>query len=150
MQIKKPIYATLLLASAFGTLEITKEKTEVLTPTVVKTIPIQREPLPNIVVPAPIMLEEKGKASWFDDKKVASGERYDPKRITCAHRTLPFNTVIRVTNLTNGKVIDCRVNDRGPAKWTGKNIDLSKEAARQLGFLKQGVAPVKLEIIKNG
>ena len=83
-------------------------------------------------------------ARRFNDRRTTSGEVYDPKAMTMAHRSLPFGTWVSVTNLGNGRSVRVRVNDRGP--WTGSRLaDLSMAAARQLGFLAQGVARVRLE-----
>jgi hypothetical protein len=142
---QKKINAFLIVCLAFFGLEVTKDRPEPIK--AIPTIRIERPAVETVVPVEPIPLPPV-KASWFDDKKVATGEKYNAKRITCAHRTLPFGTIVRVTNIANGKTVDCRINDRGPAKWTGKEIDLSKEAARQLGFIKHGTALVTLEIIK--
>lgn len=96
-----------------------------------------------------IVAEEDGVASWygpgFHGKKTANGERFNQNDYTCAHRTLPFNTKIRVINKDNGKAIVVRVNDRGPyAK--DRIIDLSKAAAKKIGMLDNGTARVKLQI----
>ncbi len=77
--------------------------------------------------------------------KTASGERLDPKKLTAAHRTLPFGTKVRVTNLGNGRTADVRINDRGPFT-KGRIIDLSPAAARQLGFA--GLAKVELHVAR--
>ena len=70
--------------------------------------------------------------------------------MTCAHKTLPFGTVLRVTNLSNNKSVDVRVNDRGPFV-KGREIDVSKAAAQKLGMIKTGTARVKIEIVgQNG
>lgn len=96
--------------------------------------------------------KEVGEASWYGwrmkGRKTANGERYDPKDMTAAHRTLPFNTIVRVTNLENDKACEVRINDRGPAKWTGRIIDLSKAAAEKLAYVKKGVAKVRVEAVK--
>lgn len=82
----------------------------------------------------------------FHGRKTANGERYDRNDLTAAHRTLDFNTRVRVTNITNGRIVVVRVNDRGPyAK--GRIIDLSEEAGRQIGLDVSGVAKVKLEVL---
>jgi rare lipoprotein A len=78
-------------------------------------------------------------------RKTANGEKYNPKEMTAAHRTLPFNTIVKVTNLDNGKSCKVRINDRGPAKWTHRLIDLSKTAADKLGYSKKGVTRVRIE-----
>lgn len=81
-------------------------------------------------------------------RKTANGEKYNPKDMTAAHRTLPFNTIVKVTNLENGKTCKVRINDRGPAKWTHRIIDLSKAAADDLDYIKKGVARVKIETVR--
>ena len=81
-------------------------------------------------------------------RKTANGEKYNPKDMTAAHRTLPFNTIVKVTNLDNGKSCKVRINDRGPAKWTHRLIDLSKAAAEKLEYVKNGTAHVLVEVIK--
>lgn len=96
---------------------------------------------------------QTGMASWygpgFAGKLTANGERFDPDEMTCAHPKLPFHTRIRVTNLANGKSVIVRVNDRGPfAKQ--RIVDLSKEAAKRLGFVDDGVAKVRLEVVEMG
>ncbi len=95
---------------------------------------------------------ETGVASWygpgFHGKKTANGETFNTNAMTAAHRTLPFNTLLRVENLSNGKSVKVRVNDRGPyAK--DRVIDLSKAAARQLDIINDGTARVELFLL-NG
>ncbi|MFP5228241.1 MAG: septal ring lytic transglycosylase RlpA family protein [Acidobacteriota bacterium] len=91
-----------------------------------------------------------GVASWygkfFEGRTTASGEPFDPSQLTCAHRTLPLGSVLRVTNLRNHKSVVVTVNDRGPVP-EDRVIDLSKAAANALGFTDQGLAPVKVELI---
>ncbi len=97
--------------------------------------------------------DEVGYASWygpgFHGKKTANGEIFNQNLISAAHRTLPLPSIVKVTNLENGKVLSfVRVNDRGPfAK--NRIIDLSKEAARELGFINRGVAKVRVEILED-
>ena len=97
--------------------------------------------------------EEIGIASWygpgFHRKKTANGEIFDQNKVSAAHRTLPMPSVVRVTNLDNGKVLpEVRINDRGP--FAGNRIiDLSKKAAQELGFMNTGIAKVKVEILEN-
>ena len=97
--------------------------------------------------------EEIGIASWygpgFHGKKTANGEIFDQDKVSAAHRTLPMPSIVRVTNLDNGKVLQkVRVNDRGP--FAGNRIiDLSKKAAQELGFVNTGIAKVKVEILEN-
>lgn len=91
---------------------------------------------------------QTGVASYYNDKhhgkKTASGEIYHNAKLTAAHRTLPFGTEVKVTNLSNGKWVTVRINDRGPYT-KGRLIDLSKVAAQQIGLIKMGVAKVKIE-----
>ena len=95
-------------------------------------------------------ITEVGVASFyadkFDGKTTASGETFSQKKLTAAHRTLPFGTVVRVTNLDNNISVDVTVNDRGP--FVDKRIiDLSKAAAEKLKFVAKGTASVKVEVI---
>jgi len=96
---------------------------------------------------------QEGMASYYNDKfhgrKTASGEPYDKNRFTCAHRTLPFGTIVKVTNLTNGRYVSVKVNDRGPHK-PERIVDLSRAAAQQIGLVQAGVARVRVEVVRNG
>jgi rare lipoprotein A len=96
---------------------------------------------------------QTGKASFYADKfegtQTASGERYRHNKMTAAHKTLPFGTKVRVTNLANDQSVDLVINDRGPYV-DNRIIDLSKSAAEKLGFINQGIADVKLEVIDAG
>ena len=91
---------------------------------------------------------QKGKASYYSKKfsgrQTASGERLHHDSLTCAHRTYPFGTLLKVTNPANGKEVIVRVTDRGPYV-KGRIIDLSVRAARELGIIAQGIAPVTVE-----
>jgi rare lipoprotein A len=90
---------------------------------------------------------QKGIASWYgESQRTASGERFDPGAMTAAHRTLPMGTMVRVTNNRNGRSVVVRINDRGPYGH-GRIIDLSRAAARQLGMIDAGTAPVTVEVI---
>lgn len=91
-------------------------------------------------------------ASYYADKyhgrKTASGEIFNMYDMTCAHKTLPFGTVLRITNLKNNKIVDVRVNDRGPFV-KNREIDVSKAAAQKLGMIGSGTARVKIEILNS-
>ncbi|MCE2894510.1 MAG: septal ring lytic transglycosylase RlpA family protein [Flammeovirgaceae bacterium] len=91
-----------------------------------------------------------GKASFYADKfegsPTASGEKYRASKLTAAHKTLPFGTKVRVTNLANNESVVVTINDRGPFV-EGRIIDVSKSAAERLSFFNQGTAEVKLEIV---
>lgn len=95
---------------------------------------------------------ETGMASWygsdFHNKRTANGETYDMRAITAAHRTLPLPSIVRVTNLENGRSIIARVNDRGPYV-KNRIIDLSEKGAELLGYKMQGTARVKVEIMEK-
>ena len=88
-------------------------------------------------------------AEDFHGKRTSNGERFNMYDYTCAHKSLPFGTILKVTNLANGKTCEVRVNDRGPFV-ASREIDLSKAAAVKLDMIGTGTAKVKLEIVKRG
>ena len=89
-----------------------------------------------------------GLASFYSHGwRTASGEKFDPHDLTAAHRSLPFGTRIRVTNLATGQSVTVRVNDRGPFV-RGRAIDVSSSAAKMLGITRRGVAKVKLDVVQ--
>lgn len=96
---------------------------------------------------------QTGKASFYADKfeghPTASGEKYKHSKLTAAHKTLPFGTRVKVTNLANSQSVEVVINDRGPYV-DGRIIDLSKSAAEKLGFINQGIAEVQLEVLDAG
>ncbi len=96
--------------------------------------------------------DQTGIASWygpgFHGKSTANGETFDQNALTAAHRTLPMPSMVRVTNLDNGRSIKLRINDRGPFK-NGRIIDLSRRAADLLGFRRRGTAKVRVEIVEE-
>lgn len=96
---------------------------------------------------------QTGKASFYADKfeghVTASGEKYKHSKLTAAHKTLPFGTKVKVTNLANSQSVEVVINDRGPYA-EGRIIDLSKSAAEKLGFVNQGLAEVQLEVLDAG
>ncbi len=93
-----------------------------------------------------------GTASWYGrhhkGRRTASGERFDPAELTAAHRTLPLDTRVRVTNLANGRSVEVTVNDRGPY-IKGRVIDLSAHAAKVLGMTEKGLAKVLIEAVAD-
>jgi rare lipoprotein A len=95
---------------------------------------------------------ETGMAIYYSDKfvgkPVASGEKYDSKALTAAHRTLPFGTMVKVTNLTNNRSTVVKVNDRGPHGSKTLIIDLSKRAAEEIDIIKDGKVKVKIEVVE--
>ena len=90
-----------------------------------------------------------GRASWYGEpyhgRRTASGQIFDMYAFTAAHPTLPFGTRVRVTNLENGRSVVLVINDRGPFV-RGRIIDVSRRAARSLGFERKGTVPVRVEI----
>jgi rare lipoprotein A len=105
----------------------------------------------QVAKPPRVGAGETGLASWYGvpyhGRRAANGEVYDMEKLTAAHRTLPFDTWVRVKNLTNDKVIDVRIQDRGPFV-EGRIIDLSRAAARAIDMIGPGTAMVRLTIIK--
>ena len=101
---------------------------------------------------APAGYTEQGNASWygepFNGRRASNGEVYDMYKLTAAHRTLPFDTMVRVTNLNNGKSTTVRITDRGPFV-ENRIIDLSLAAAREIDLVGPGVAPVRVEVLGN-
>ena len=96
---------------------------------------------------------QTGIASYFNDKyhgqRTASGERYDKNDLTAAHASLPFGTMLHVVNLKNNQSVDVRVNSRAH-RSNRRLLDLSKQAARELGFLQAGIAKVKITVLRLG
>ncbi len=94
----------------------------------------------------------EGVASWygpgFEGNLTANGEVFDTSKLTAAHQTLPFDTLVRVTNLENGLAVVVRINDRGPFV-DGRIIDLSRAAAERLDMIGSGTARVRLELLSN-
>ena len=156
--------AILLLVSACSTAELAidlakkqkiKEKAETETPEVVAQ--------PHYKVGNPYQIagiwyypdrdltyDKTGIASWYGDefggRLTANGEIFDPALVSAAHKTLPMPSVVRVTNLDNGKSLVVRVNDRGPYV-SGRIIDMSREGARLLGFKDEGIARVRVKLL---
>jgi rare lipoprotein A len=104
-------------------------------------------------IPVPAGYQETGEASWygvpFHGRQASNGEIYDMNKLTAAHRTLPFETMVRVTNEKNGKSIVVRITDRGPFV-NNRIIDLSYAAAREIDSIGLGVVPVRLEVLSTG
>ncbi len=118
------------------------------------TIQDVRTVAPVRPLPASKLIEVvQGAASWygpgFYGRTTANGERFSKGTLTAAHRTLPFGTKVRVTNLSNGRSVVVRINDRGPFKYH-RVIDLAHGAASQLQMMQAGEVPVKLEILAKG
>jgi len=98
--------------------------------------------------PAGVEAVSHGIASFYNEGVItANGEKFVPSELTAAHRTLPFGTRLRVTDLTTGQSVTVRINDRGPFV-PGRVVDLSESAAQTLGILERGVAKVKLDLVE--
>ena len=110
----------------------------------------QETPEPR-ALPADTAEGEVGLATWYGDalagRRTASGERFDPREMTAAHRTLPFQTWVSVTRLDTGQSVRVRITDRGPFGDRRRIINLSKEAARELGMLRAGVVRVAIRVL---
>jgi peptidoglycan lytic transglycosylase len=115
-----------------------------------ETAKTEGNPPSEPINPYPGASVEEGNASWygapFHGRRASNGEVYDMNKLTAAHRTLPFNTIVRVTNLSNGKSTVVRITDRGPFV-ENRIIDLSYAAAREIESIGPGVVPVRLEIL---
>ena len=100
-----------------------------------------------------VQFTQNGKASYMADElhgeKTASGEQFDMRALTAAHKHLPFGTIVRITNPANNRSVKVRINDRGPFV-KDRIIDVSFEAAKRLDFVKEGVIEVRIEVIKPG
>ena len=107
----------------------------------------------SATIPAPSGYVEEGNASWYGEpfhgRRASNGEIYDMHKLTAAHRTLPFDTMVRVTNLNNGKSTTVRITDRGPFV-DNRLIDLSLAAAREIDLVGPGVSRVRLEVVSPG
>ena len=111
-----------------------------VSPPAAPAVPQQAKPADTFV--------QVGLASWYGSfhagQRTASGEAFDSDAMTAAHRTLPLGTLVRVTNIANGRTVTVRINDRGP-RDRSRIIDLSRSAAQALGFVADGVMKVKIE-----
>lgn len=99
------------------------------------------------------LLQFSGVASYYSDKlagrKTANGERYNPRALTAAHRSLPFGTIVRVVREDTRQSVYVRINDRGPYR-KGRVIDLSRAAAEELAMIRSGLAKVRAEVVELG
>jgi rare lipoprotein A len=113
----------------------------------------KKRPAARVPAPPRVGQTETGIASWYGHpyhgRRAASGEIYDMEKMTAAHRTLPFNTWVRVENLNNRKTVEVRINDRGPF-IEGRIIDLSRAAARALEMIGPGIVPVRVTVTAAG
>ena len=119
----------------------------------INDIPTEVYKTPSPVSKKTVEYSEQGLASFMADelhgKKTASGETYNMRDLTAAHKHLPFGTIVKVVNLKNRKTVNVTINDRGPYV-KDRIIDVSFEAAKQLDFVNEGVTPVKINVITMG
>ncbi|MGH6923419.1 MAG: septal ring lytic transglycosylase RlpA family protein [Propylenella sp.] len=119
----------------------------ILTTTVYAAALLVAAPIVAFAAPA---LAETGHASWYSlTSRTASGERCDPSAMTAAHPSLPFGTRVKVEDVKNGRAVVVRINDRGPYVG-GRIIDLTRAAAARLGFVRKGIAKVRLTVLSGG
>lgn len=132
--------------------EVTKNSTIVTPSPAVSSAPAHPKHSKTPPTPLPSGYTEEGNASWygnpFHGRRSSNGEVYDMYKFTAAHRTMPFETMVRVTNLNNGKTVTVRITDRGPFV-DNRIIDLSQAAAREIESIGPGVVPVRLEVLGN-
>jgi rare lipoprotein A len=119
---------------------------------VVRKVTVARKPdpaTPAVLDAHPKANSSYGVASFYtEDEWTASGERFNTHAMTAAHPNLPFGTQVRVTNVTNGRSVVVRINDRGPYVH-GRVVDLSESAAESLGMVERGVVKVKLDVVQK-
>jgi len=139
-----------------ATPEATEEEAKRTTSTETPAQPAANTPLPRRNRPidsvGPGIYAEEGNASWygapFHGRKASNGEVYDMNKLTAAHRTLPFESIVRVTNLNNGRSTTVRITDRGPFV-DNRIIDLSRAAAQEIESIGPGVVPVRIEVLSG-
>lgn len=106
----------------------------------------------RLTAPAQVGYTQEGMASYYADefegKTTASGERFSQKKATCAHATIPFGALVRITNMENSTTVIVRVNDRGPFV-PGRIVDVSRSVAERLGMISRGTVRVSLEVVDN-
>jgi rare lipoprotein A len=119
---------------------------------VVRKVTVARKPdpaTPAVLNARPKADSSYGVASFYtEDEWTASGERFNTRAMTAAHPSLPFGTKLRVTNVTNGRSVVVRINDRGPFV-PGRVVDLSESAAESLGMVERGIVKVKLDVVQK-
>ena len=119
-------------------------------PAAAASMPMAVAPAPAVAPPANAGGPETGLAAVYSDRlhgrKTANGERYDRGRLTAAHKTLPFGTLVKVVNTNNRKTVTVRINDRGPIQ-AGRILDLSPASAKAIGIGPKGMAEVTAEVV---
>jgi rare lipoprotein A len=156
---RKPIVASrpsVPVATPSDTEEDAKRSTSTEVPPRPKPAPKSKPAAPKRGVPSDssgsAIYTEEGNASWygapFHGRKSSNGETYDMNKMTAAHRTLPFDSMVRVTNLNNGKTAMVRITDRGPFV-DNRIIDLSRAAAQEIESIGPGIVPVRIEVLSG-
>jgi rare lipoprotein A len=148
-RVMKPAVALTIATSLFFSASCAKKNRTARVPSAPQPSRAATQP-PKRSAPLPVGYTEEGIASWYGipyhGRPAADGEIYDMEKLVAAHRLMPFNTWLKVTNLTNNKSVIVRVIDRGPFV-DGRIVDLSKAAAREIDLLGPGVGRVRLEVI---
>ena len=146
----KILFVLILIALVGFTLVISEDKTNELLPTN-ESVSVEKETIN--ADRSLVQYLDKGimKASWygpgFNGRRTANGEIYDQMSFTAAHKSLKFGTLLKITNQKNNKSVVVRINDRGPY-IQGRDLDLSKAAALELGYVRKGVTKIKVAEIK--
>lgn len=145
--------AIILTVSAMAVVVVPTLTTPVMAaPTAAVLVPVLPAALPSPKKLKAAISQTVGNASWYgsvlDGHHTASGETFSKDELTAAHRTLPFGTMVRVVDVNTGNSVVVRINDRG-VLFADRVIDLSSAAARSLGILREGVAKVRLEVLKK-
>ncbi len=109
-------------------------------------------PIKQATPPPTTALVQRGLASWygrdFNGKQTAGGDSFDHAKLTAAHRTFPLGSRAKITNLRNGKTVEVEITDRGPFV-DGRIVDVSEAAAKKMGIVASGTAPVQIELLSN-
>lgn len=143
-----------LVGAALATIALTCNlfayAADVPKPAAAASMPMAATPAPAAALSATAVVAETGLAAVYSDRlhgrKTASGERYDRGRLTAAHKTLPFGTMVKVVNTKNRKTVTVRINDRGPTQ-AGRILDLSPTSAKAIGIGPNGMAEVSAEVV---
>jgi peptidoglycan lytic transglycosylase len=150
---RRPVAASQPPPEPSSTPETTSESVKNSTPPSPRRSGVAAKRRRDTAIPVSAGYTEQGEASWyglpFHGRQASNGEIYDMNKLTAAHRTLPFETMVRVTNETNGKSTVVRITDRGPFV-NNRIIDLSYAAAREIESIGPGVVPVRLEVLSTG
>jgi rare lipoprotein A len=152
MSFRSPLSATFAVLGLAFTLAAHAQTTPAPAKAEATPVPAATPAPAPVAAPAASTGGMDGLAAYYSNRlngrKTASGQVFDQGKLTAAHPTLPFGTMVKVTNTKNNRSVVVRINDRGPTQ-PGRVIDLSRAAASKLGMLRAGLVPVKLEVVKE-